>query len=197
MYGLSLLERRLERRLLLMAATFEFNEDNGASTGSPAKGTTRTTAVTQRNFKNTDDVATAYSSSPITAGNNAYTKYQFGKFTGTFNQISAGLWSAHTSPAGALATGLTLHGKPTSTYTTPATTTDSGISSPTDFTTAVAIGSGQTVSFATSGPENASPTSTLSAAGYSQYLASQLQTSSSAAAGDMATVTETLQYNEN
>ncbi len=42
-----------------MAATFEFNEDNGAATGSPAKGTTRNTAVTQNNWKNVDDVATA------------------------------------------------------------------------------------------------------------------------------------------
>jgi hypothetical protein len=53
------------------------------------------------------------------------------------------------------------------------------------------------VNFATSGPENASPGATLSAAGYSQYLASQLQTTISAAAGDMATITETLQYDEN
>src|SRR5678816_1375461 len=167
-----------------MAATFEFNEDNGTQTGSPLKGTTRTTAVTQRNFKNLDDVATAYTANPIVAGQNSFTKYQFGKFTGTFNQILNGKWSAHTAPAGALATGLTLHGKVTSTYSTPATTADSGISSPTDFTTAVAIGSGQTVNFHTTGPEGASPTATLSAAGYTQYLASQLQTSGSAAAGD-------------
>jgi hypothetical protein len=180
-----------------MAATFEFNEDNGAATGSPAKGTTRTTARTERNFKNIDDSTTAYSSSPITAGNNSYTKYQFGKFTGTFNQILNGKWSAHTAPGGALATGLTLKGKVTSTYTTPATTTDSGISSPTDFTSAVAIGSGLTVQFDTVGPEDASPSNTLSAAGYSQYLASQLQTSASASAGDMASITETLQYDEN
>jgi hypothetical protein len=113
-----------------MPATFEFNEDNGAATGSPAKGTTRTTARTERNFKNIDDSTTAYSSSPIVAGNNSYTKYQFGKFTGTFNQVLNGKWSAHTAPAGSLATGLTLHGKVTSTYTTPATTADSGISSP-------------------------------------------------------------------
>ncbi len=180
-----------------MAATFEFNEDNGAATGSPNKGTTRTTARTERNFKNIDDSSTAYTSSPIVAGNNSYTKYQFGKFTGSFNQILNGKWSAHTAPAGALATGLTLHGKVTSTYTTPAATADSGIGSPTDFTTAVAIGSGTAVSFSTTGPEDASPTSTLSASGYSQYLASQLQTTTSAAAGDMATVTETLQYDEN
>jgi hypothetical protein len=175
-----------------MSATFEFNEDNGAATGSPSKGTTRNTAVTQVNWKNVDNVATAYSSSPITAGNNSYTKYQFGKFTGTFNQISAGLW-AHT--AGTLGTGLTLKGVVTSTYATPSTTTNASLTQ--NMTTAISIGSGQTVNFSTTGPEAASPTSTLSAAGYSQYLATQLQTTGSAAAGDTATVTLTLQYNEN
>lgn len=175
-----------------MAATFEYNEDNGTQTGSPLKGTTRNTAVTQVNWKNTDDVATAYSSSPITAGNNSYTKYQFGKFTGTFNQISAGLW-AHT--AGTLGTGLTLKGVVTTTYATPATTTNASLT--TNMTSAIAIGSGAAVSFHTTGPEGASPTTTLSAAGYTQYLATQLQTTGSAAAGDTATVTLTLQYNEN
>lgn len=180
-----------------MSATFDWQEDNGAATGSPAKGTTRTTGRGERNYKSIDDSTTVYTSAPIVAGNNSYTKYQFGKFSGTFNQILNGKWSLHTAPAGALATGLTLHGKVTSTYTTPAATADSGIGSPTDFTTAVAIASGQAVSFATSGPENASPTSTLSATGYSQYLAGQLQTTSGAASGDMAQVTETLQYDEN
>lgn len=176
-----------------MAATFEWNEDNGAATGSPSKGTTRNTAVTQMNWKNTDDVSTAYSSSPITAGNNSYHKYQFGKFTGTFNQILNGKWSPHT--AGSLGTGLTLVGKVSSTYAAPATSALGG--SPTDYTSIVAIGSGATVNFATSGPENASPTATLSAAGFTQYLITQLQTSGSAAAGDTATVTGTLQYDEN
>lgn len=175
-----------------MAATFEYNEDNGTAAGSPAKGTTRNTAVTQVNWKNTDDVSTAYSSSPITAGNNSYTKYQFGKFTGTFNQISSGLW-AHT--AGTLGTGLTLKGVVTSTYATPATSANASLT--TNMTSAIAIASGATVLFHTTGPEAASPSATLSAAGYTQYLASQLQTTGSAAAGDTATVTLTLQYNEN
>lgn len=179
------------------AATWDWQEDNGAATGSPAKGTTRTTARTERNYKNIDDSTTAYSSSPITAGNNSFTKYAFGKLTTPFNQILNCKWSAHTAPAGALATGLSLKGKVTSTYTTPATSTDSGISSPTDFTTAVAIGSGSAVSFSTVGPEGAGPTSTLSATGYTQFLAAQLQTTSSASPGDMASITETIQYDEN
>lgn len=174
-----------------MAATFEYNEDNGAATGSPAKGTTRTTAVTQVNWKNTDDVATAYGSSPITAGNNSYPKYQFGKFTGVFNQVSAGLW-AHT--AGTLAAGTSLFGKVSSTYATPTT---AAISGATDMTSPIAIGSGAAVLFSTVGPEGASPTSSLAAAGFSQYLISQLQTTGAAAAGDTNSLTLTLQYNEN
>src|SRR5258708_39800007 len=87
---------------LYHAATFEFEEDNGASTGSPAKGTTRTAARTEMNWKNIDDSTTAYSSNPITAGNNSYQKNQFGHYSGTFNQVSAGLY-AHT--AGTFPTG--------------------------------------------------------------------------------------------
>jgi hypothetical protein len=174
-----------------MAATFEYNEDNGAQTGSPLKGTTRNTAVTQVNWKNVDDVSTAYTSSPVAAGSNSYPKYQFGKFTGTFNQISSGLW-AHT--AGALQTGISLFGKVTSTYATPATT---AISGSTDMTSVIAIGSGAAVLFHTTGPEGALPTTTLTAAGYTQYLVSQIQTTGSAPAGSNGSVTLTLRYNEN
>lgn len=189
-----------------MAATFAWCEDNGAATGSPLHGTTRsgfgadTHFATDRNYKNVDDctanAGTAYSSSPITAGNNSFSKYQYGHFSGTFNQISAGLWSLRTSPAGALATGLTLKGTVSSTYATPATAANAALT--TDYSPApVAIGSGLAVNFSTTGPEGASPAATLAAAGYSQYLVGQLQTSTSAAAGDIATITETLQYNEN
>lgn len=175
-----------------MAATFEYQEDNGTATGSPAKGTTRTTGVTQCNWKNADDVATSYITATILAGNNSYTKYQFGRLTGSFNEISAGLW-AHTS--GTFGTGVVLKGVVTSTYATPSTTTNSALT--VTMTSVIAIGSGQAVLFHTTGPEGGSPTSTLSAAGYTQYLATQLQTTGSAAGGDTNTITLTLQYNEN
>lgn len=176
-----------------MAATFEFNEDNGASTGSPAKGTTRTTAVTQCNWKNTDDVATAYTSSPIQAGNNSYDKWQCGKFSGTYNTILNGKW-AHT--AGTLGTGLTLKGKVAATYTTPATTANSNLS--TDMTSVIAIGSGATVQFGATGPEAAGKAaSTTSNPAYTEFLTTQLQTTGSAAAGDIGSITLTLQYDEN
>jgi hypothetical protein len=184
----------------MCAATFEFNRDTGAATGSPAKGTTRTTAVTDTNWKNTDTYGTAYSAAPITAGNNSYEIWNFGKFSGTYNQISAGLF-AHTSTA--FGTGLTLKGTPACTgdgdrllYTTPSATANSNLS--TDMTSAIAIGSGVAVCFGATGPEaTGKASSTTSNPGYTNYLTTQLQTTGSAAAGDTATVTLTLQYNEN
>lgn len=178
-----------------MAATFAFKEDNGTATGSPTRGTTAGTTVTTCNWKNVDDAtSTAYSASPITAGNNSYGKYQWGAFSGTYNQISAGLWSPHT--AGSLGTGLTLVGKVSSTYATPSTT---ALSATTDYTSITAIGAGAAVLFSTDGnPFTATPaTSQTANPSATQYLISQLQTSSSAAAGDIASVTLTLQYNEN
>lgn len=183
-----------------MAATFEFEEDNGASTGSPAKGTTRTAARSEVNWKNIDDSTTTYSSNPITAGNNSYEKWQFGHFSGSFNQILSGLF-AHTSTA--FGTGLTLKGTPLCTsdgtrllYTTPSTTANSNLT--TDMTTAISIGSGVAVAFGATGPEaTGKATSMATNPCYTNYLTTQLQTSGSAAAGDTATVTLTLQYNEN
>lgn len=180
-----------------MAATFEFEVDNGAATGSPAKGTTRTAAQTDTNWKNIDDATTAYSASPITAGNNSFEKWIFGHYSGSFNTILSGLW-AHTSTA--FGTGLTLKGTPAGssqlTYTTPATTANSNLT--VDQTSAISIGSGTAVYFGPTGPEVASKTtSTASNPAYTNYLTTQLQTTSSAAAGDTAQVTMTLQYQEN
>lgn len=174
------------------AATFDWQEDNGSATGSPAKGTTRTTGRTEVNWKNIDDSTTAYSSSPITGGNNSYTKYQFGKFTGTFNQISGGKFS-HT--AGTLGTGLTLVMLIGTTYATPAT---SALGGSTDITSITAIGSGATVLFGATGPEAAGKAAaSTNATTYSEYIATQLQTTTGAAPGDTATVTVTLRYLEN
>jgi hypothetical protein len=167
------------------------------------KGTTRTAARTEANWKNIDDSTTAYSSSPITAGNNSYTKYQFGHLSGTYNQISAGLF-AHT--AGALGTGLTLKGAVLNVYATPATSTNAALT--TDMTSAIAIGSGLAVLFtnqsSATGPETpgGGSSSVLSATtttnpAYTQWLATQLQTTTSATAGDTTSCTLTTQYSEN
>lgn len=181
-----------------MSATFDWEEDNGTATGSPPKGTTRTTGRTDVNWKNIDDSTTTYSSSPITAGNNSFDKWQFAKFSGTFTTILNGLW-AHTS--GTFGTGLTLKGKAApggtpNTYTTPATTANSNLT--VDMTSAISIGSGQSVNFGATGPEASGKASSCTTNPcYSDYLTTQLQTTTSAAPGDTATAVLTLQYQEN
>ena len=102
------------------------------------------------------------------------------------------MW-AHT--AGSFGAGITLKGVVTSTYATPSTATNGALT--VDMTAAIAISSGQTVLFSTTGPYAASPVSSITASGFTQYLASQLQTTGSAAPGDTTTVTLTLQYSEN
>ena len=189
-----------------MAATFEFKEDNGASTGSPTYGTTRTGSRTDVNWKNIDDSTTAYSSYPITAGNCSYQKNQYGHFTtGTFNNILAGLF-AHTATA--LGTGLTLWGVPACTttggpyaYVTPSVTAygspDAGLT--TNMTSAIAISSGVAVWFGPTGPQSTGKAATQATGAdqYTNYLTTQLAVGPTASAGDTATVTLTCEYQEN
>jgi hypothetical protein len=176
-----------------MAATFEYMQDTGTAAGSPTKGTTRTAARTDNNWKNIDDSTTPYSSSPVVAGNNSFDVWQFGHYTGTYNQILNGLW-AHTATA--FGTGLTLKGIVTATYTTPSTTANATLT--TNMTSAIAIGSGAAVQFGATGPEaTGKAASTAVNPAYSQFLVTQLQTTVSAAPGDSASVTLTLQYDEN
>lgn len=182
-----------------MTATFTWLEDNGAVSG--VGGTTVATTVSNVNWKNIDDTSTAYSSSPITAGNNSFQKNQYGKFTGgTFNQISAGLF-AHTLTA--LGTGLTLKGVKVATsayvYVTPSTVADTNLT--TDMTSAIAIASGTLVYFGITSPGTtagkAANTVTPGSDNFTTWLTTQLQTTVSAAPGDTANITLTLQYNEN
>lgn len=183
-----------------MPATFAFDRDHGAQTGSPTRGTTTSTGVTDVNWKNSDTEATAYSAAPITGGNNSFELWTFGHFSGSFNQILSGLF-AHTATA--FGTGLTLKGPPACTgdgdrllYTTPSTTANSNLT--TDMTTAVSIGSGVAVCFGATGPYATGKAASMTTNPcYTNYLPTQLQTTSSAAAGDTATVTLTLQYQEN
>jgi hypothetical protein len=183
-----------------MSATFAFDEDNGTAAGSPTKGT-RTAGVTNANWKNIDDATTAYSASPVLAGNNSFEKWQCGHFSGTYNQILSGLW-AHT--AGAMGTGTTLKSQPACTtaagpiqYATPSTAANASLT--VDSTSAIAIASGVAVWFGPTGPEAASKAaSTTSNPAYTNWLVTQLQSTSSAAPGDLSVAaTWTLQYSEN
>lgn len=192
--------RLMQAQRVLQLATFAWDEDTGTQTGSPTKGTTRTGGVADVNWKNSGVQSDVYSSFPITAGNNSFEKWQFGHFSGTYNQILNGLF-AHT--AGALGTGLTLKGPPACTndasrllYTTPSVSANSNLSN--NMTSVIAIGSGVGVCFGPTGPEaTGKGTSTTSNPAYTNYLTTQLQTTGSADPGDTATVTLTLRYDEN
>src|ERR1700733_6220801 len=106
-----------------MAATFNWAEANGTATGSPATGTTlsgfgNSTYPTDTSWKANDDAktasgGTAATASPIVAGNNSSSKYQFGVFSGTFTEILNCYWGHQT---GVFGTGVTLAGIVTSTY---------------------------------------------------------------------------------
>lgn len=172
-----------------MAATTNWYEQNGTATGSPAHGTE--SSISSCDWKSVDNTTTSRASAPVLAGANSYTKYIYLKFSGTFNQVSA-VKFAHT--AGTLGTGISLKNKITSTYETPST---SALSGSTDITSTTAIGSGASVLLSTSGPNGTSTSSSQTTTCYTQYIVTQVQTTSSASAGDSGTVTLTVQYNEN
>lgn len=172
-----------------MAATATWYEDNGTATGSPAHGTP--TVVTTCDWKSVDSATTSRANAPVAAGSNSYEKYNYVKFTGTFNEISS-VKFAHTF--GSLGAGISLKGKITSTYTTPGT---SAMAGSTDITSTTAIGSGMDVLLSTTGPYDANPSATINAEGYTQYIVTQVQTTNVAAAGDSGIATLAVQYNEN
>ena len=176
-------------------ATAQFCEDNGAASGTPARGTTRTTGVSNVNWKSIDDASSAYSSYSINAGSPSYEKFQFVVFTGTFNSISNGLFQ-HVS--GSLGAGLTVKGfiSGSGIYTTPAASVNSALTY--DLTATGSITTGYAVKFGASGPEATGKAASSSAnPTYSEYLVTQLQTSAAASAGDTATVTFQIKWDEN
>lgn len=167
-----------------MSATATWKERNGTS------GSTTDSTVSNCDWKSIDDASASRASYPVTAGENSYIKYNFIAFGGAFNQIS-NVKFAHT--AGTLGAGITLMGKLSTTYETPVATAMVG---GTDITSTTSIGAGASVTVGTSDPTSAS-SSELIAAGYTEFIITQVQTTSSAAAGDSGTATLTVQYDEN
>jgi hypothetical protein len=179
-----------------MAANFEFWEANGA-------GQTLSSGIGNVNWKNVDDTVTAYNASPITAGNSSFDKWQFGFFHGTYNTIQNGFFD-HTS--GVMGSGLTIVGFPSVTssgialqYHQPSTTAYAYLTK--DYTPVNG-------SFPSSSPVvwfsgtsanqfNVKTASTSANPAYTNYLVTQLATLVGAAAGDTATATFTLRYDEN
>lgn len=178
-----------------MPSTLEFGEDNGAQLfggNSIPSGTTRTIPRTETDWKNIDDSTTAYSSAPITAGNNSYNKYQWARWTGAYNQITTVTWQ-HTG--GLFGAGITLFTVVTGYYTTPATTADSRLL---DFSWTGLQSTGYTVIVGGTGvPHSGKGTSSTANPAYSPYLVTQMRTTAAASAGDTATAYLSLSWQEN
>lgn len=177
---------------VLNAASFEWDEANGGAQ-------TVTHDVDNVNWKNEDSVTDNYASFPIQAGNDSFEKWQYGHFSGTYNQILNGLF-AHT--AGALGAGLSLFGPPPMTadgdklsYATPSSAENTDLT--TDMTSVIAIGSGVAVWFGITSPTGAKTAATTANPAYTNYLTTQLRTTGAAAPGDTASCNLTLQFDEN
>lgn len=164
-----------------MASTQTWSEGNGTNAG------TETASRTECNWKNVDDSTTAYSSSPVTAGNNSFTKYQAIKFGGTYNTLSALTYKIDNN---APATGISIVGSVVSTGTTPSTTASGDSAMSTTGLSANFTGGTWATAFATG------TSTTTSNPVYGQPLRTQLQTTASAAPGDIASRTITAQWTE-
>lgn len=167
-----------------MAATFTWNQRTGA-TGVVV---TSDLGISGNlfNFQNQDVASAAqYASYPVTAGNNSYDVYLRPHFSGSFNKIqNIQFWKS----SGAEGAGEALYWKDggANAYAAPATTTDG-----TDAVVPTADPGSSNVGI------NSSQASSLSAAGYSDYIVLQIRTTTAAEAGDTEVFTWTLQYDEN
>lgn len=163
-----------------MASTQTWVEGNGTN------ASTFTDNRTEINFKNVDDSTTAYTSSPITAGNNSYVKYQALKFAGTWNSLSALTYKINNN---APATGVSIVGSVVTSGTTPTTT---ALGDPAFSTT------GLTANFNNGSTPYGAGTSSTTAGGtiYANAFRAQLKTTSSAAPGDTPQVTFTATWTE-
>ena len=164
-----------------MASTQTWTEYNGATAA------TATASRTEANWKNIDDSTTAYSASPITAGNNSFDKNQAVVYGGTWNTLSALTYKVSTATPG---TGLNIVASVRSAGVTP-TATASGDA------TASTTGTAANFASISTGFAVGAATATGSGVYYGQVYRTQLQTTVAAAPGDLASaVTITATWTE-
>jgi len=170
-----------------MASTQTWSEGNGTNAG------TETTSRAEANWKNVDDSTTAYSSSPITAGNNSFSKYQAIKYAGTFNSLSALTYKVSTNAPG---TGLSVVAAviTAATPATPTTTATGDSAASTTGTSANFVHTNTWSSVFAAGSATGGPNDATS--WYGQAYRTQLQTTGSAAPGDITSVTITATWTE-
>jgi len=165
-----------------LVATFEWDEWNGA-------GKTQSHNISNVNWGNQDAANLDYTleANKIPRGENSYSKYIGGHFSGTFSLIGPNgkLWHSTVN----LPTGVTLKGTVTITYVTPTKTATGDSDLPITEGTAIAVQFGAS-------PEAATNNSSASNPCYSGYARTQLQTSVGSPTGSIGSNTITLKYDE-
>jgi hypothetical protein len=169
-----------------LVATFEWDQYYGA-------GPTQYHNALNCNWLNQDVVHDGASdlitieANKIPRGENSYTLYLAGHFSGTYTQIGPNgkLWLSTKS----LGTGLAINAAMTVTYATPTKTATGDSAIPETEGTALTVQFGAT-------PATATNNYTASNPAYSAYLRSQLDTEVTAATGAIGTNTITLKYDE-
>ena len=154
-----------------MSATHQWSESNGA-------GEVVTNDITTVNFGSVDSADLTPASDPVVTGENSFHKCIRCKFSSTFTEISnMKIWKS----LGAYATGEVIQYKESTAYVQPVETALSGASA-----------------IPTSEPSqnvlSAAGTATITAAGYTEYMLLQIQSTVSTPAGAAATKTLTFQY---
>lgn len=169
-----------------MASTQTWSEGNGTNCG------TETGSRSEANWKNVDDSTTAYSSSVITAGSNSFDKVQAIKYGGTFNSLSSLTYKVSSNAPG---TGLSVVASVISASPrTPATTATGDSAASTSGTSANFVHTNTWSSVFAAGASTGGPNDATSF--YGQAYRTQLQTTGSAAPGDISTVTITATWTE-
>ena len=161
-----------------MAADFVFSESNGV-------GEVVSDDIANINFGSVDASALVPATYPITRGNNSFTKYLRGKFTGSFTEISNILfWKS----AGAYKTEENIDAEANAIYATPTAVDMAGTTIPITSGTALAIESFEGAATIVSGGSGVS--------GYTGYIKMQTQTTSNTESGAVNSKTLTMQYDE-
>lgn len=157
-----------------MSATHQWSESNGA-------GEVVTDGITNANFGSTDAANLTPASYPVVAGENSFHKCLRSKFTDTFTEISnMKIWKS----VGAYVTGEALKYLESTSYVQPVAT---------------ALGGSSDIPTSEPGSQNvlsAAGTATITAAGYTEYMLMQIQSTGSTPAGAANTKTLTFQYDE-
>ena len=157
-----------------MAVVVEWYRDTGAKTGTPAKGAKRE-KIESISWSAVDSVTTASINAPVLAGDNSCSCYICAKFGGTFTRVGS-VKISHED--GALPANTKLVGKVTSSYETPVTTALPGAE---DMSQPKSVDNGAPMKLGAD-PSTANA-DVITSPGYTQWLATQIQTTSGAASG--------------